>query len=132
MTPFRGQRLFPHRFAVVADRIAPEAMLAAQHLPEWMQQTPALQARMNRTGLLWRLAGVISVTAAWGTSLLHRTVLDARIGGPPSLWEWVLGLLSFALASFGAILLINGAHLREGWDRDDSCPKAARPKSPRI
>ena len=29
------------RFAVVADRIAPEAMLAAQHIPNWMAEVEA-------------------------------------------------------------------------------------------
>jgi diaminopimelate decarboxylase len=29
------------RFAVVADRIAPEAMLAAQHIPDWMAEVEA-------------------------------------------------------------------------------------------
>lgn len=32
------------RFAVVADRIAPEAMLVSQHLPEWMERTAPLVA----------------------------------------------------------------------------------------
>lgn len=31
------------RFAIVADRIVPEAMLAAQHFPDWMHATPTLQ-----------------------------------------------------------------------------------------
>lgn len=87
---------------------------------------------MSRVDLLWRLAGGVAIIAGWGTSLLHRAVLHAHIGGPPSTWEWVLGLLTFALVSSGALLLLNGARLREGGERDGQRPGAVRPKSPRL
>ena len=70
---------------------------------------------MNRTDFLWRLGGVAAIMAAGGTSLIHQAVRAAPIAGPPGIWEWVLALFSFVLASFGALLLLQGTRL--GADR---------------
>jgi hypothetical protein len=43
--------------------------------------------------------------------MLHRAVLAGAVRGTPSAWEMVLGLLSFAFASVGLLLLIHGARL---------------------
>lgn len=68
---------------------------------------------MSRSDFLWRLGGVAAIVGACGTSLIHRAVAAAHPGGPPGIWEWVLALLSFVLASIGALLLLNGAGLRD-------------------
>ena len=36
------------RFAVVADRITPQAMLAARHVPDWMQPARARSLTATR------------------------------------------------------------------------------------
>ena len=68
---------------------------------------------MSRSDFLWRLGGAAAIMAACGTSLIHCAVAAAHVGGPPGIWEWVLALLSFVLASVGALLLLNGAGLRD-------------------
>lgn len=72
---------------------------------------------MTKRDVLWRLAGVAALAGAGGISLLHRELLAEHLSRPATSMEWVLGLLSFLLASFGALLIINGARLREDWVR---------------
>lgn len=70
---------------------------------------------MIRRDSIWRLVGMLAVGAAAGSSLLHRGVLTAHAGGPASALEVVIGLASFALASWGVLLLIHGARLHDAW-----------------
>lgn len=70
---------------------------------------------MKRQDVWWRLGGVMAMVAAYGTSLIHQAVVTRPVAGPPGPWEWVLALLSFVLASVGALLLLQGARL--GADR---------------
>jgi hypothetical protein len=85
---------------------------------------------MNRRDILHRLAGVALVLGAGASTLLHREVWLAHASGPATGLEAVLGLLTFALASLGILLVIGGARLRDGWKRD--CDRAARRREQRV
>jgi diaminopimelate decarboxylase len=80
------------RFAVVADRITPEAMLAAQHLPFWMVPNAANPPRRAAVrGTMTELANIVEdspVATAWQeshTGARHR--IDGRLSLRPALSE---------------------------------------------
>lgn len=58
-----------------------------------------------------RLAGVTMLLCSVGTSLLHRHVLETAKNGPAQLGELACALFTFALASTGILLVINGSAL---------------------
>ena len=61
-----------------------------------------------------RIAGVASLVAAAGSTALHRAVYEGAKHGPTQLGELALGLLSFACASLGVLLILHGAGLWRG------------------
>lgn len=67
---------------------------------------------MIRSTMPARIAGVLLLLAACGTTLLHRQVWLAARDGPVALAELVLGLGSFTLATLGIVLLVSGRHPR--------------------
>lgn len=85
---------------------------------------------MSRRDILHRLVGVAVLLGAGASTLLHREVWLVHASGPASGLEAALGLLTFALASLGVLLIIGGARLRDGWKRD--CDRAARCREQRI
>ena len=58
-----------------------------------------------------RIAGVACLVAAAGSTALHRAVYESAKHGPAQLGELALGLLSFACASLGVLLILHGANL---------------------
>lgn len=93
---------------------------------------------MSKRGCIVRLSGLAWIGAACGTSLLHRRVLAGAVHGPATLGEMGLGLVSFVLASVGALLMINGPALfarRRAKRASDvgkkRCRPVARPAEPR-
>lgn len=78
--------------------------------PRPESEPPALR-RWTGRDLAWRCSGFLAFGMAAGAASLHRAVLAVTVNGPPSAWEMVLGLLSFAFASLGLLLLLHGAQL---------------------
>ena len=58
-----------------------------------------------------RIAGVACLVTAAGSTALHRAVYEGAKHGPAQLGELALGLLSFACASLGVLLILHGAKL---------------------
>lgn len=85
---------------------------------------------MNRRDILHRLAGVVVLLGAGASTLVHREVWRDHASGPASGLEAALGLLTFGLASFGILLFIGGARLRDGWKRE--CDRTACHHEKRI
>lgn len=85
---------------------------------------------MSRRDTLHRLMGAAILMGAGVSMVLHREVWRAHAAGPATGLEAALGLLTFALASLGLLLLIGGSRLRDGWKRD--CGRAARRRGRRA
>lgn len=85
---------------------------------------------MKRRDVLHRLVGVAILLGAGASTLLHREVWLAHASEPATGLEAALALLTFAMASFGLLLVIGGAKPRDGWVRD--CDRATRRREQRA
>jgi hypothetical protein len=93
----------------ITPQFEPEVARTAEY------QSPARRKGLTKRDILWRLSGLVLFAAAAGSSLIHRHVLSLTANHAASAVEMGLGLTSFVLASFGVLLMMPGAALRDRW-----------------
>jgi len=64
-----------------------------------------------------RLRGLVILSAAGVTTMIHRSVYDVSHDGPATVSEFALGLATFVLGCLGLLLVIHGKALFEREDR---------------
>jgi hypothetical protein len=83
----------------------------------------------------YRVAGVLGLVAAIGSTAVHQAIYEQAKHGPAQVGEFAAGLMTFVLACAGILLLIHGARLlepsRRGREPDGDAQRDRTPALPR-